>query len=405
MKLHAFSLCLFACTACAFDIDDALDRLDNALTISAFQDNLRTRLSGTVDLEFYNFQQPPPGLIDSNIDNLFNYRLSLFVDAQFGSQFYFFAQTRLDRGFDPTDHGADIRLDEYALRVTPWTDGRFTFQIGQFATVVGNWVPRHLSWENPFINAPLVYESVTAIQDKYAPVSPAYFIYSPFFYPKYRFNPVIWGPSYASGFSVSGRLDRFDYAVEMKNASLSSRPESWYITENGFENPTFSGRVGFRPNEAWNLGFSASEGPYFRREAEPALPAGDDIDDYREFVLGQDASFAWHHLQVWAEFYEARFQVPNVGDVDTFAYYVEAKYKFAPQFFGAIRWNQQLFSTISNGFGRNEHWSPDLERIDIAATYRLTTHAQVKLQYSFQHETSAPGQDNHLLATQFTVRF
>ena len=405
MKLHAFSLCLFACTACAFDIDDALDRLDNALTISAFQDNLRARLSGTVDLEFYNFQQPSPGLIDSNIDNLFNYRLSLFVDAQFGSQFYFFAQTRLDRGFDPTDHGADIRLDEYALRFTPWTDGRFTFQLGQFATVVGNWVPRHLSWENPFINAPLVYENVTAVQDKYAPVSPASFVYSPFFYPKYTFNPVIWGPSYANGFSVSGRLDRFDYAVEMKNASLSSRPESWYITENGFENPTFSGRVGFRPNEAWNLGFSASEGPYFRREAEPTLPAGHDIDDYREFVLGQDASFAWHHLQVWAEFYEARFQVPNVGDADTFAYYVEAKYKFTPQFFGAIRWNQQLFSTIANGFGRNEHWSPDLERIDIAATYRLTTHAQVKLQYSFQHETTAPGQDNHLLATQFTVRF
>ena len=405
MKLHAFSLCLFACTACAFDIDDAFDRLDNALTISAFQDNLRTRLSGTVDLEFYNFQQPPPGLIDSNIDNLFNYRLSLFVDAQFGSQFYFFAQTRLDRGFDPTDHGADIRLDEYALRVTPWTDGRFTFQIGQFATVVGNWVPRHLSWENPFINAPLVYENVTAIQDKYAPVSPPYFIYSPYFYQKYTFNPVIWGPSYASGISVSGRLGGFDYAMEMKNASLSSRPESWYITENGFENPTFSGRVGLRPNEAWNFGFSASEGPYFRREAEPTLPAGHDIDDYREFVVGQDASFAWHHLQVWAEFYEARFQVPNVGDADTFAYYVEAKYKFAPQFFGAIRWNQQLFSTISNGLGGNDHWSPDLERIDIAATYRLTTHAQVKLQYSFQHETTAPGQDNHLLATQFTVRF
>jgi len=405
MKLHAFSLCLFACTACAFDIDDAFDRLDNALTISAFQDNLRTRLSGTVDLEFYNFQQPPPGLIDSNIDNLFNYRLSLFVDAQFGSQFYFFAQTRLDRGFDPTDHGADIRLDEYALRVTPWTDGRFTFQIGQFATVVGNWVPRHLSWENPFINAPLVYENVTAIQDKYAPVSPPYFIYSPYFYQKYTFNPVIWGPSYASGISVSGRLGGFDYAMEMKNASLSSRPESWYVTENGFENPTFSGRVGLRPNEAWNFGFSASEGPYFRREAEPTLPAGHDIDDYREFVVGQDASFAWHHLQVWAEFYEARFQVPNVGDADTFAYYVEAKYKFAPQFFGAIRWNQQLFSTISNGLGGNEHWSPDLERIDIAATYRLTTHAQVKLQYSFQHETTAPGQDNHLLATQFTVRF
>jgi hypothetical protein len=405
MKAQIFSLCVFAFTACAFDIDDALDRLDSTLTISGFQDNFRARLSGTVDLEFYNFQQPPPGLIDSNIDNLFNYRLTLFLDAQLGSQIYFFAQARLDRGFDPTDHGADIRLDEYALRITPWEDGRFTFQVGQFETVVGNWVPRHLSWDNPFINAPLVYENVTAIRDKYAPLSPLYFIYGPFFYPKYSFNPVIWGPSYASGISVSGRVDRFDYAVEMKNASLSSRPESWLITENGFENPTFSGRLGFRPNEAWNFGFSASEGPYFRREAEPTLPPGRDIGDYREFVFGQDISFAWHHLQLWAEFYEARFEVPRVGDADTFAYYVEAKYKFTPQFFGAVRWNQQLFSTISNGIGGQDHWSPDLERIDVAATYRLTTHAQLKLQYSFQHETTIPGRDNHLLATQFTVRF
>ena len=405
MKAQIFSLCIFACTACAFDIDDALDRLDSSLTISGFQNNFRARLSGTTDLEFYNFQQPAPGLIDSNIDNLFNYRLTLFVDAQFGSQIYFFSQTRLDRGFDPTDHGAEVRLDEYALRITPWQDGRFTLQVGQFATVVGNWVPRHLPWDNPFISAPLVYENLTAIQDKYAPYSPLYFIYAPFFVNKYAFNPVIWGPSYASGVSVSGQLGQFDYAVEMKNASLSSRPESWYITETGFENPTFSSRIGFRPNEAWNFGFSGSEGPYFRPEAESSLPPGKNISDYREFVLGQDISFAWHHLQLWAEVYEARFQVPNVGDADTISYYVEAKYKFTPQLFGAVRWNQQLFNTINNGVGGQEHWSPDLNRIDVAATYRLATHAQLKLQYSYQYETTAPHQDNHLLAAQFTVRF
>jgi hypothetical protein len=405
MKLHAFSLCMFACTACAFDVDDYLDRLDTALSISAFHDNLRVRLSGTLDLEIYHFEQPAPGLIDSNIDTLFNPRLTLFLDAQIGSQIYFFAQARFDRGFDPSDHGAQVRLDEYAVRITPWQDGRLTVQIGEFATVVGNWVPRHLSWENPFINAPLVYENVTAIQDKYAAFSPLEFLDSPYFEGKYAFNPVIWGPSYASGISVSGQLGKFDYAVEMKNASLSSRPESWYVTENGFENPTFSGRFGFRPNEAWNFGLSASEGPYFRREAEPTLPPGRDIDDYREFVLGQDVSFAWRHLQLWAEFYEARFEVPRVGNADTFAYYIEAKYKFTPQLFGAIRWNQQLFSTISDGDGHSDRWSPDLGRIDIAATYRFTPHMQLKLQYGFQHETSSPGEDNHLFAAQFTIRF
>src|SRR6201982_442422 len=405
MKLHALSLCVFACTACGFDIDDFFDRLEPALTISGFQDNLRVRLSGPLDLKLYNFEQPAPGLIDSTIDTLFNPRLTLFLDAQVGSQIYFFAQSRLDRGFDPTDHGAQIRLDEYAFRITPWNDGRLTVQIGKFATVVGNWVPRHLSWENPFVDAPMVYENVTAIRDRYAPFSPFDFVYGPFFYKKYIFNPVIWGPSYASGISLSGRLDRFDYAVEMKNASLSSRPESWDVPESGFENPTFSGRVGFRPNEAWNFGFSGSEGPYFRREAESSLPPGRDISDYREFVLGQDVSFAWHHLQMWAEVYEARFEVPNVGDADTPAYYIEVQYKFTTQLFGAVRWNQQLFNTISNGSGGKEHWSPDLGRIDVAATYRLTTHAQLKLQYSFQHETTAPGDDNHLLAAQFTIRF
>jgi hypothetical protein len=405
MKSRVFSLCVFACTASAFDVDDFLDRLDDSLTLSAFHDTFRTRLSGTLDLEFYHFDQPAPGLINSDIDNLFNPRLTLFLDAQIGSQIYFFAQSRLDRGFDPSDRGAQVRLDEYALRVTPWEDGRLSAQIGKFATVVGNWVPRHLSWENPFINAPLIYENVTPIRDKSAPISPFFFVYGRDYYEKYAFNPVIWGPSYASGISVSGRLGRFDYAVEMKNASLSSRPESWNFSYSGLEHPTFSGRAGFRPNEAWNFGLSASEGPYFRHEAQSTLPPGRHIDDYREFVLGQDASFAWRHLQIWVEFYEARFEVPRVGNADTFAYYIEAKYKFTPQLFGAIRWNQQLFGNVNNGLGQEIRWSEDLGRIDVAATYRFTSHTQLKLQYGFQHETTGSGEDNHLLAAQFTVRF
>lgn len=388
----------------AVEPDDLFDRLDSALTVSAFQDNLRVRLSGTTDLEFYNFQQPPPGLIDSKIDNLFNPRLTLFLDAQLGSQIYFFAQARVDRGFDPSDHGAEIRLDEYALRITPWEDGRFTLQVGKFATVIGNWVPRHLSWDNPFINAPLVYENVTPISDLFAPISPYYFVHG-FFYSPLFWNPVIWGPSYASGVSVSGRLGQFDYAAELKNSSLASRPESWSLTKVGFDHPDFNARVGFRPSQSWNFGFSASDGAYLQSEAQPTLPRGRDLDDYRELLIGQDASFAWHHLQLWAEFYEARFEVPRVGNADTFAYYFEAKYKFTPQFFGALRWNQQLFGEIDDGEGGTIRWGQDLGRIDIAAGYRFTSYIQLKVQYSFQHETTEPGDDNHIFAAQLTTRF
>src|SRR5260370_1162734 len=156
MKVLQGLALFFACTAYATEPDDFLDPLDAALTTAAFHDNLRLRLSGTIDIEGYHFQQPAPGLIDSKIDNLFNPRLTLFLDAQIGSHVYFFAQSRLDRGFDPSDHSAQVRLDEYALRITPWDDGRFTLQVGKFATVVRNCVPLHLSCHNPFINAPLV---------------------------------------------------------------------------------------------------------------------------------------------------------------------------------------------------------------------------------------------------------
>ena len=45
------------------------------------------------------------------------------------------------------------------------------------------------------------------------------------------------------------------------------------------------------------------------------------------------------------------------------------------------------------------------ESIDAAIGYRFTSNTQLKLQYSFQHETTGPHDDNHLLAAQFTVRF
>jgi hypothetical protein len=220
---------------------------------------------------------------------------------------------------------------------------------------------------------------------------------------KYARIPIIWGPSYASGVAVSGACGRFDYAAEMKNTSLSSRPESWSITQTGFENPTFSGRLGFRPNEMWNLGFSASGGPYLTSDAADGLPPSRSIGDYRELVLAQDLSFAWHHLQLWAEFYEARFEVPRIGNADTFSYYLEAKYKITSQLFGALRWNQQLYGTIRDEDHRTK-WGNDIWRIDAALGYRFTDYLQAKLQYSFSRQETLRNGEN-LLAAQVTLKF
>jgi hypothetical protein len=400
----------FALAAAALPMaraQDFLDRLGETLTFTGFNDNFRARVSGTLDLEYYQFQQPAPGLILTEDDSLFNARLSLFIDAQLGPKFYLFIQSRIDSGFDPTDRGVQLRLDEYALRYTPWEDGRLNIQIGTFGSVVGNWIPRHLSWENPFVTAPVPYEVITKIEDKTAPFPGYLTLPGGIVDEKEEYLPsVIWGPSYASGLSVAGRLGQFDYAAEIKNAALASRPESWHVNAIGFEHPTISTRLGFRPNPMWTFGVSASDGAYFRPEAQPTLPMGRDIGDYHQRVLAQDIGFAWHHLQLWAEFFEARYEVPGIGDADLFAYYFEAKYKFTPQFFGAVRWNQQFFADVPDlRLGGMAPWGHDRWRTDVVVGYRFTPHTQLKIQYNIEHEKNGPRDLSHTFATQFTVRF
>ena len=399
-----FLLCLLVALPAVSHGEDLLDRVDEALTFSALDDRVRMRLSGTLDLEYYHITRLPFGLVNSTAHDLFNPRLTVFLDAQFGPHVYAFAQARADRGYDPGGRDAEVRLDEYALRVTPWEDGRFSLQVGKFSPVIGNWMQRHLSWDNPFITAPLPYGHVTNLSDIEVPASTSDFIVQFPASEAYEYNPLVWSAAYSSGVRVSGRIGKFDYAAEMKNAAPSSRPDSWDATAIGFGHPTFSARLGWRPSATWNLGVSASRGPYLRPETEPMLPCGRGIGDYEQFLLAQDISFAWGHLQLWAEIFETRFEVPNVGDADTIAYYIEAKYKFRPELFAAVRWNQELFANVPDGFGGKVPWDRDVWRADAAVGYRFTPHTQFKLQYSFENETGNRGQ-SHAFGAQFTLRF
>ena len=54
---------LVASAATTATAQDFLDRLDEALTFSGFDNHVRLRLSGTLDLEGYAFDGPAPGLI------------------------------------------------------------------------------------------------------------------------------------------------------------------------------------------------------------------------------------------------------------------------------------------------------------------------------------------------------
>lgn len=379
--------------------DEWLDQLDEHLNFHSPSGQVRVHFSGLLDLEAYSLPQPPPGLINTEKHFLFNPRLTSFFDAQLGPSLYAFGQARLDRGFDPSDRGPRVRMDEYALRFTPWPEGQLNIQAGKFATVVGSWVARHYSWEDPFILAPGPYQNLTGVQDSPASEAGAHESGHSSARSEYAHNlPILWGPSYTTGLEVSGKVAKFDWAVEMKNAALSSRPETWSPTETGFDHPTFSGRLGFRPNPTWNFGLSASTGSYLRDDSDH--PGAN-----REWVLGQDISFARRHLQIWAEFYEARFDLPGGGSADTFSYYLETKYQFLPQLFGALRWNQQFYGSGPEGANMDLPFGPSLWRIDAALGYRFTPRTQLKVQYSLELGHGEESGVRQLIAGQFTVKY
>lgn len=393
--------------------EEIFDRVEQALSWSSSDHRARARVSGLLDLEAFALPQPNEALVHAGGHALFNPRLTAFFDAQLGASLYVFAQARADRGFDPADDRAQVRLDEYAIRLTPWQDGRFNLQVGKFATVVGSWVSRHGSWANPFVTAPLAYEYLTGIWDSEAVRSSETLLRWSHVRPglpaavaareKFLRVPIIWGPGYSLGAAISGEVRRVQYAFEVKQASLSSRPEAWSHAD-GWAHPTLSGRLGYRAGHAWNLGVSASAGSYLRPFAAPGLARGHRLGDYRELVVGHDVSFAWHYLQVWAEIYAARFEIPTVGDADTLSYYAEAKYKFTPQLSGAVRWNEQLYATIPNRRGPTR-WGHNTWRVDIAPAFRFTSHTQIKLQYSLQKAPIGNRTYSHLAAMQLTVRF
>ena len=382
-----------------------LDTLDDHLTLKSRGGFFSADLSGLVDLEGYYVDQRPPGLLFED-ESFFNYRFTFFTEAQFGTHFYAFAQARLDRGFDPGQMDFDARMDEYLLRWTPWDDRRLNFEFGKFATVVGSWVQRHDSWQNPLITAPLPYENLTTVSYDDVPTSPADFLArksEPDV--KDSWVPVIWGPAYTTGWSIFGSLGKFDYALDLKNAAISSHPDSWQLNSSLWRYPTVSGRLGFRPGPDWNHGISFSVGPYLSTEAAQDLPTGKTISDYNQFTLDYDVSYSLKRWQLWAEVFLSRFEVPNVGNADLMAYYLELKYKITSGLYAAARWNQQLFGNVENGNGGQEAWDNDMYRIDVALGYRFTRHLQSKLQYSFGHRNGSLQQGEQLVAAQVTVKF
>jgi hypothetical protein len=181
----------------------------------------------------------------------------------------------------------------------------------------------------------------------------------------------------------------------MKNAAPASRPQASDPSDRTVRDPAASARVGFRPGAPWAFGVSFSSGPYLRHGVGESA---------RQTLLATDASFAWRRLEVWAELFANRFEVPIRGtrdeNADVLAYYLEARYRHGANLFTGVRWNQQLYGDVDR-----IPWDRDAWRVDTVVGWRFDRHVQVKLQYSFTEQVGRLQQGQQLVAGQVTLRF
>jgi hypothetical protein len=402
---RATMLILVAILTSPSHAQNAFEALGQKLRVISVGCSRCARLALMSDVTVFVPERPPPGLLLSNAVPFVAPRAALLFDTALGPRLTAHVQARIDRGYDPGRHpGGDARFDEYFVEATFDDTLPLSVRAGKFATVFGSWVERHLAWDNPLITAPALYEDMVAITDRAAPADLASFLARGDLPDnKAGWVPLVWGPSYTTGAALATNIAAFELAVEVKNAALSSRPAAWSAVDRGFETaPTVTGRVAWQPRADWTFGMSGSRGPYLRREARASLPPGRDLDDFLQTLLAVDLTYERHRLQVWLELVRGGFEVPRVGDVDTFSGFVEVRYKFAPQWWFAGRWNQSWYDDTP---GLDRAWDRALRRLDLGLGYRHDAHVEIKLEYSRGDQSGGDTNGNHLFATQLVIWF
>ncbi len=232
--------------------------------------------------------------------------LRLWSAAALRNNLLFLAVTDLEGGAATAEDRVTLELEQLTLR---WTIARpLVIDAGRFPSPLGAFAPRRLPDVNPLVGVPDLY---------------------PVDYP--------WGGQ------VSGVLGLLDYRLAVVDRPASNKK---YVPAGGARARFVSG-LGVSPTVGVRVGASFTAGPYLSREIAPSLASGASWDQFGQKVLGVDAAFSRGYLEVRGEAALSSYEVPGHPEsVDGTAYYVEAKYTWAPRFFTALRIEHNKYAFI-----------------------------------------------------------
>ncbi|HEX9939637.1 MAG TPA: adenylate/guanylate cyclase domain-containing protein [Longimicrobium sp.] len=371
---------------------------------------LQVTPSGRIEVEGYLPGDVPRGLVEET-DPFANLRASLFVDVFAGRALYGSVELRADRGEAAGDRPLRGRIEQAYLRVTPLRSANLSLQAGKFVSPFGGWPQRHASLaQEPFIQPPLPYDYRTVVSSTAIPGRAAGFLTWKDRPDEFRHlgAPPVWAAPYQVGAMVAGGWKAFTARAAVMNSAPSSEPEEWNAFGAGEHGPSYVAHVGLRVLPELRLGVSYDRGSYLQDETTLSpLPAGVPRSHYFQELWGFEATFARGPVEARGEVLVDTWDVPNVvpdypRDV---SFYLESKVKLTPGLFAAARYSGIRFDRIDNGSGAQERWDYPVDRLQLAAGYRLGRSTELRAEYMLNWTAAPPQGRDDLFAARWTWSF
>jgi hypothetical protein len=348
-------------------------------------------------------------------------RVNLFADIVTGDRLVIFNQAVID----PSARASINSFLRTWARVTVVESSGFDLhlQLGKIPTPFGHFTERSYTDTNPLLGYPLMYHYSTSLRANQLPMGNADLLAHRGEGLSEGFSgyagggaaagfsglPLIYDSCWDFGGGAIGSLWRFEYLLAVTKGTLGD-PRS-NVTDNN-DGQQIAARLGFVPAAGVLIRASYARGPYLDRQVGASLPAGRQVEDYVQEIAGLSAELEYRHLSVVGELAANRWESPFVvdgdgrrQDLEVTGFYAEGRYKLRPGLFAAARWSGLRFGDIDDGSGVERSWDYDTTRLELGLGYWVTDGVLGKLAAQLNDLNRRDTENDHILATQLSVRF
>ena len=322
-------------------------------------------------------------------------RVTLFLDADINENMFFTGELQSDL-FSNTPQNTDFNIRTAAVTVTNIKKWRTNIQFGRFNSVFGSYVNRRLPVDNPLFDAPLAYSHMVNLDLDAGWVTPDFNLSSN---SDVRSISIAGKEQVGTGvkFFAPIRGTKLSYAFSLTNNPSSNAKD---VNTNG--GLTAALKMNWIADHTTNFGFSYSTGSYLnslgKLDANNALLRDTrfgaalnesqlEASGYLQTIYGLHWNWERDRYQVNTEYMTTTFEVPNNptdSDLAATSFYVQGKYNFTKNLFGAARLDTQSFENnvyLPLAVGTAQKWDDDITRIEVGMGNFINESTLAKITY------------------------